>query len=313
MTLQKTELASLSDYAIETHGLTKKFNNFTAVDHVDLNVRRGEVYGFLGPNGAGKSTTIRTMLSLIRPTSGELKLFGKDLLKDRNYILQRIGCIVEKPDFYKYLSAEKNIEIFARLSGVTVTKSKIHEIIEFVGLKGREKDKLGGFSHGMKQRLGIAQTLVHDPELIILDEPTTGLDPQGIIDIRNLILQLKNERNKTVLLSSHILSEIELIANRMVIISKGKSVVQGSVKELLNAQELIVAFTVDSIEKATQILERASLAAMIDKVENNNLLLHISQEKIPEVNKLFCDNGVNVFSIEAKRKLEDYFLKLING
>jgi ABC-type multidrug transport system ATPase subunit len=153
------------------------------------------VFGFLGPNGAGKSTTIRTMLSLIRPTGGELKLFGKNLLSDRNYILGKIGCIVEKPDFYKYLSAEKNIELFARLSGVTVTKSKVHQIIEFVGLKGREKDKLDGFSHGMKQRLGIAQTLIHDPELIILDEPTTGLDPQGIIDIRNLILQLKKERH----------------------------------------------------------------------------------------------------------------------
>src|SRR6218665_1044728 len=298
---------------VEIKNLVKHYAKFHAVENVSFDVYRGDVFGFLGPNGAGKSTTIRTMLSLIKPTGGELKLFGKDLLKDRNYILQRIGCIVEKPDFYKYLSAEKNIEIFARLSGVSVTKSKVHEIIEFVGLKGREKDKIGGFSHGMKQRLGIAQTLVHDPELIILDEPTTGLDPQGIIDIRNLILQLKNERNKTVLLSSHILSEIELIANRMVIISKGKSMVQGSVKELLNAQELIVAFTVDSVEKATQILERAALSAMIDKVEGNSLLLHISQEKIPVINKLFCDNGLNVFSIEAKRKLEDYFLKLING
>lgn len=306
-------MSNTPEKIVEIKDLVKHYGKFHAVENVSFDVYRGDVFGFLGPNGAGKSTTIRTMLSLIKPTSGELKLFGKDLLKDRNYILQRIGCIVEKPDFYKYLSAEKNIEIFARLSGVTVTKSKIHEIIEFVGLKGREKDKLGGFSHGMKQRLGIAQTLVHDPELIILDEPTTGLDPQGIIDIRNLILQLKNERNKTVLLSSHILSEIELIANRMVIISKGKSIVQGSVKELLNAQELVVAFTVDSIEKATQILERASLAAMIESVENNNLLLHISQEKIPVINKLFCDNGLNVFSIEAKRKLEDYFLKLING
>jgi ABC-type multidrug transport system ATPase subunit len=253
------------------------------------------------------------MLSLIKPTSGEIRLFGKDLQHDRNYILQRIGCIVEKPDFYKYLSAEKNLEIFARLSGVPVNKSKIHEIIEFVGLKGREKDKLGGFSHGMKQRLGIAQTLIHDPELIILDEPTTGLDPQGIIDIRNLILLLKNERNKTVLLSSHILSEIELIANRMVIINKGKTIVQGSVANLLNAQELIVSFAVDNVEKAKLLLLNASLEKVIDKIEDLNLLLHIPQEKIPVINKLFCDNGVNVYSIEAKRKLEDYFLKLINA
>ncbi|MCW3071170.1 MAG: Ribose import ATP-binding protein RbsA [Bacteroidetes bacterium] len=301
------------DKIIEVSHLVKHYGKFKAVEDVSFDVYRGDVYGFLGPNGAGKSTTIRTMLSLIRPTAGEIRLFGKNLRTDRNYILQRIGCIVEKPDFYKYLSAEKNLEIFARLSGVNVTKSKVHEIIEFVGLKGREKDKLGGFSHGMKQRLGIAQTLIHDPELIILDEPTTGLDPQGIIDIRNLILQLKNERNKTVLLSSHILSEIELIATRMVIINKGKTIVQGSVSELLNAQELIVAFSVNNIEKAKQLLANASLSTAIDKIDNNNLLLHISQEKIPVVNKLFCDNGVDVFSIEAKRKLEDYFLKLINA
>lgn len=306
-------MSDTNEKIVEIKHLQKHFGKFQAVTDVSFDVYRGDVFGFLGPNGAGKSTTIRAMLSLIKASGGELKLFGKDLSKDRNYILQRIGCIVEKPDFYKYLSAEKNIEIFARLSGMNVTKSKVHEIIEFVGLKGREKDKLSGFSHGMKQRLGIAQTLIHDPELIILDEPTTGLDPQGIIDIRNLILQLKNERNKTVLLSSHILSEIELIATRMVIISKGKTIIQGSVKELLNAQELVVLFTVDNIEKAKQVLENASLSDLIDKIDKTNLLLHISQEKIPVVNKLFCDNGVNVFSIEAKRKLEDYFLKLINA
>jgi ABC-type multidrug transport system ATPase subunit len=307
-------MSDSAEKIVEVNHLVKHYGKFHAVEDVSFDVFRGDVFGFLGPNGAGKSTTIRTMLSLIKPTSGEIKLFGKNLLKDRSYILQRIGCIVEKPDFYKYLSAEKNIEIFARLSGINVTKSKVHEIIEFVGLKGREKDKLGGFSHGMKQRLGIAQTLVHDPELIILDEPTTGLDPQGIIDIRNLILQLKNERNKTVLLSSHILSEIELIANRMVIINKGKTIVQGSVTELLNAQELIVSFSVDNVEKAKSLLN--SLPAkdvVIDKIDHGSLLLHISQEKIPVINKLFCDSGINVFSIEAKRKLEDYFLKLINA
>lgn len=297
---------------VEIKNLEKRYGRFQAVTDVSFDVYRGDVFGFLGPNGAGKSTIIKTMLSLIRPTSGEIRLFGKDLLKNRNYILSKTGCIVEQPDFYKYLSAEKNLEIFARLSGVNVTRNKIHEIIEYVGLRGREKDKLGGFSHGMKQRLGIAQTLIHNPELIILDEPTTGLDPQGIIDVRNLILQLKNEQNKTILLSSHILSEIELIADRMVIINKGKTIIQGSVSELLNVQELIVSFSVDNIEKATQLLDNASMKEFINKADKGNLFLHISQEKIPVINKLFCDNGINVFSIEAKRKLEDYFLKLIS-
>lgn len=298
---------------IEVSHLVKNYGKFKAVDDASFDVFRGDVYGFLGPNGAGKSTTIRTILSLIKPTSGQIKIFGENISTHRHYILQRIGCIVEKPDFYNYLSAEKNLEIFARISGVDISRKKIHEIIEFVGLKGREKDKTRGFSHGMKQRLGIAQTLIHDPELIILDEPTTGLDPQGIIDIRNLILQLKNERNKTILLSSHILSEIELIANRMVIINKGKIIVQGSVTELLNAQDLIVSFHVDNVSNANNLIQNSGLELEIESVEGNSLLVHIAQEKIPVLNKMLCDNNVQVFSIEAKRKLEDYFLKLMNA
>lgn len=300
----------MSDKIIEVKNLVKNYGSFNAVQNVSFDVFSGNVFGFLGPNGAGKSTTIRVLLSLIKPTSGQVKLFGKDITTDRDYILSKIGCIVEKPDFYKYLSAEKNIELFARISGINVTKSKVHEIIEFVGLKGREKDKLNGFSHGMKQRLGIAQTLIHNPQLIILDEPTTGLDPQGIIDIRNLILQLKNEKNKTVLLSSHILSEIELIADRMVIINKGKTVAEGNVKDLLNAQDLIVAFTVSDIETAQQLLKANNYIEFT--VAASQILLHITQPQIAEVNKLFCANNINVFSIETKRKLEDYFLKLIN-
>jgi ABC-type multidrug transport system ATPase subunit len=295
---------------IEVSHLVKHYGKFEAVKDVSFDVYRGDVYGFLGPNGAGKSTTIRTILSLIRPTSGSIRLFGKPLETHRNEILRKIGCIVEKPDFYKYLSAEKNLEIFARISGADVNRKQIHEIIEFVGLKGREKDKLGGFSHGMKQRLGIAQTLIHDPELIILDEPTTGLDPMGIIDIRNLILQLKNEKNKTVLLSSHILSEIELIANRMVIISKGKTMVQGRVRDLLNAQDLIVAFSTGDNKAAGAVLQQMGIPYSI---EAQTLLVQIAQENIPEINSKLVDNNIKVYSIEAKRKLEDYFLKLINS
>ena len=239
---------------IEVKNLVKHYGNFKAVEEVTFDVYKGDVFGFLGPNGAGKSTTIRTILSLIKPTAGEIRLFGKELSKNRNYILSKIGCIVEKPDFYLYLSAQKNLEIFGRVSGTNIIQNNIHQMLEFVGLKGREKDQVSGFSHGMKQRLGIAQTLLHNPQLIILDEPTTGLDPQGIIDIRNLILQLRNEQNKTVVLSSHILSEIELIANRMVIINKGKTIVQGSVADLLNQNDVIVLFGVSNTQKAMQVL-----------------------------------------------------------
>jgi ABC-type multidrug transport system ATPase subunit len=297
---------------IEVKNLVKDYGKFRAVDDVSFDVFQGDVFGFLGPNGAGKSTTIRTMLTLISATSGEIKIFGKELNAHRKEILSEIGCIVEKPDFYKYLSAQKNLEIFARVSGKKVSKSKIAEVIEFVGLKGRENDKVNGFSHGMRQRLGIAQTLIHDPKLIILDEPTTGLDPQGILDIRNLILQLKNERNKTVLLSSHILSEIELIANRMVIISKGKTLVQGNVRELLDEKVLLVSFAVNDQKKAIGILQKEFPNA-IQSTSNDQILLHLSKDEIPACNKLLTDSGISVYSIESKRKLEDYFLKLINS
>lgn len=298
---------------VEVKKLVKNYGDFCAVRDVSFDVYQNDVFGFLGPNGAGKSTTIRTVLSLISPTSGTIKLFGKSLTDNRNYILSKIGCIVEKPDFYKYLSAQKNLELFARISGSAITKKRISELIDFVGLAGREKDKVSGFSHGMKQRLGIAQTLLHDPDLIILDEPTTGLDPQGIIDIRNLILKLKNEKNKTVIISSHILSEIELIANRMIIINKGKTIVQGDVAELLNSQEIIVAFKVDNIEKAVQLIKQSVFINCQTELLDSSILIHTSTENIAGINKLFCDNGINVSSIETKRKLEDYFLRLINA
>jgi ABC-type multidrug transport system ATPase subunit len=298
------------DKIIEIKNLTKNYGKFQAVKDVSLNVYKGDVYGFLGPNGAGKSTTIRCMLTLIKASTGSIKIFDKDLSQNRNFILSKIGCIVEKPDFYKYLSAAKNIEIFGRISGADVSQKNIYKTLDFVGLNGREKDKVSGFSHGMKQRLGIAQTLIHNPDLIILDEPTTGLDPQGIIDIRNLILQLKNEQNKTVLLSSHILSEIELIANRMVIINKGETIVEGEVKTLLNQEELIVVFETDNALKASEII---GTGIQVEILSETHLQAHIHRDDISPINLKLLQNGLQVFGIETKRKLEDYFLKLINA
>lgn len=299
-----------AETVVSISSLHKSYGSFKAVDGLSFEVYKGDVFGFLGPNGAGKSTTIRMMLSLIRPDEGEIKIFGKSLNKERNYILRRIGCIVEKPDFYKYLSAEKNMEVFAKLSGVAVTSKKIYEVLEFVGLKGREKDKVKGYSHGMKQRLGLAQTLIHDPELVILDEPTTGLDPVGIIDMRNLINRLRTEHRKTVILSSHILPEIELIATRMVIINKGKAIVQGEVAELLRSGEFVVAIRTDDNEKTNRLLTARGSKVTTD---NKEVIVQAHSEEIPLINKLLCDNGVGVFAIEPKRKLEDYFLKLVNN
>lgn len=298
---------------IKVEHLAKSFGSFQAVKDVSFTVSRGDVFGFLGPNGAGKSTTIRCLLSLIKPNAGNIELFGKSYTNSRSEILSKIGSIIEKPDFYKYLSAQKNLEIFARISGASVSKSQIGEMLEFVGLAGRGGDKIGGFSHGMKQRLGIAQTLLHQPDLIILDEPTTGLDPQGIVEIRNLILRLKNEQNKTILLSSHQLSEIELIANRMVIINKGKSIVEGEVQDLLNAQELVVHLEVDAVAKAKQVISTHFNNAQFVGETANELEVAIEKSQVPNLNKALIENGVLVFALEPKRKLEDFFMKIVQS
>lgn len=298
---------------IETINLRKVYGNFTAVDDVNMHVLRGDCYGFLGPNGAGKSTTIRMLTSLINPTSGQLNIFGKDLKQHRNAILSKMGAIVEKPDFYTYLSAEKNLELFGKISGATVSKKRIEELIELVGLKGREKDKVKTYSHGMKQRLGLAQTLLNDPELILLDEPTTGLDPQGIIDIRNLINHLRINCAKTILLSSHILSEIELISTRMIIINKGKTIVEGKVNELLSSHDLLANFNVDDLEKVKSLLMESSFSKNIKTTDGNVITLQLSKAEINEVNKLLVLADISVNEISFKRPLEEYFLKLTTG
>lgn len=303
----------MSEKVIEVENLTKSFGNFQAVKDVSFTVYKGDVFGFLGPNGAGKSTTIRCMLSLIKPDSGSVAIFGKSLATHRSEILANTGSIIEKPDFYKYLTAYKNLELFSNISGAVSSKKEIYAMLDFVGLGGREQDKVGGFSHGMKQRLGIAQTLLHNPDLIILDEPTTGLDPQGIIDIRNLILRLKNEQHKTILLSSHILSEIEIISNRMVIINKGKSVVEGEVAELLNSEELIVNYEVENVETAKSIIKNTFGSVSVSIADAQHLQLGISRNQISEINKLLMQHNINVYAIESKRKLEDYFIKIINN
>lgn len=298
---------------IKVRNLSKKFGSFEAVKDVSFTVNKGDVFGFLGPNGAGKSTTIRCLLSLISPDNGTIELFGKSLHKNRSEILANIGSIIEKPDFYKYLSAQKNLEIFARISGANVSKKEILEMLDFVGLGNRAKHKVKGFSHGMKQRLGIAQTLLHQPELIILDEPTTGLDPQGIIEIRNLILRLKNEQNKTILLSSHQLSEIELIANRMVIINQGKSIVEGSVEELLNSEETVVRVEIDGIESAMALIRSKFDPKELIRTSSKEAEVLLSKSRVPELTKELVLAGFTIHAIEPKRKLEDYFIKTIQS
>jgi len=298
---------------IEISGLTKRFKDVLAVNELDFTVHRGDVFGFLGPNGAGKSTTIRMILSLISPTSGKIKIFGKTLLENRKEILADVGAIVEKPDFYQYLTAIKNLEILAKISGKVVTHKRILELLELVGLSDRAKSKVKTYSHGMKQRLGIAQALLHNPELIVLDEPTTGLDPQGMKEIRDLIIRLSKEENKTIFLSSHILSEIELVANRMIIINKGIKIVEGEVIKLLNSSTLKVTIEVENAEAAIKILEGTRWNKNIESITENKFIISIEQNAIPVLNKYLVENGVMVNALVPVRSLEDYFLSITAG
>ncbi|MDQ3277382.1 MAG: ABC transporter ATP-binding protein [Bacteroidota bacterium] len=294
---------------IEVTSLTKQFKELTAVHALSFAVPKGEVYGFLGQNGAGKSTTIRMLLTLIRPTSGSIRVLGKDLAQHRKEILQNVGAIIEKPDLYNYLTALENISILARLSGVQLTRAELLQHLDRVGLKDRAASKVKTFSQGMKQRLGIACALVHNPPLIVLDEPTNGLDPQGIADVRNLVLQLSREEGKTVFVSSHLLSEIEMIADSMLIIDRGKRVAEGKVTELLHPSETLVQLHTDNNMATKLLLEQSGWQTFLQPV-NEGLLLKMHRQKVPELNAFLVEQGVAVFSLHARHSLEDYFLSL---
>ena len=298
------------DKIIEINSLTKDFKDLRAVNSLNLNVFEGDVFGFLGPNGAGKSTTIRMLLSLIKPTEGSIKLFDKTLQKNRIEILKRIGAIVEKPDFYGYLSAFKNLEILGKISGKEISKNRIMEVLELVGLSKRYKSKVKTFSHGMKQRLGLGQALLHNPDLIILDEPTTGLDPQGMKEIRDLILHLSKVEKKTIFLSSHILSEVELVANRMIIINKGTTKVEGYVKDLLNAKKLKVSFEVNDEEKTNRLLSQSDWINKLESQAKTIFMFSLENDEIADLNRYLVENGIAVSAVIPTRSLEDYFLKI---
>ena len=295
---------------IEVKNLSKQFKELKAVDDLNINVFTGDVFGFLGPNGAGKSTTIRMLLTLISPTKGEIKIFGKSLKESRIEILRKIGAIVEKPDFYGFLSAYKNLEILGKLSRIESPKKRIMEVLELVGLDKRYKSKVKTFSHGMKQRLGIAQALLHDPELIILDEPTTGLDPQGMKEIRDLIIHLSKDQKKTVFLSSHILYEVEMVADRMIIINKGSTQVEGDVQGLLNKNNLKVTFEVDDTTKVRSLLSNTRWMEKFDSETKSRVIFSLKNTEIADLNKYLVDNNIAVSAVIPTRSLEEYFLQI---
>ena len=252
--------------AITIKNLSKNYGQFQAIKNLNVDIPKGKITGLLGPNGAGKSTLMRCMVGLIKLTQGEIQIMGESIHESSRNFLNKIGCIIEKPDFYGYLSAQKNLELLASISRNTNAKKNIHSTLKLVGLTGRELDKVKTYSHGMKQRLGIAQCLIHDPQIIILDEPTTGLDPEGIIEFRNLIIKLRDEFGKTILLSSHILSEIELVADYIIIINQGKLVAQGNIVELLNEEDMILYLETDDNHRCQTVLESIFSLSMTNQI-----------------------------------------------
>lgn len=295
---------------IKVNNLSKQYRELKAVDDISFTVHAGDIYGFLGQNGAGKSTTIRMLLTLIEPTAGTIELFGKNLYSHRKEVLRQIGAVIEKPDLYKYLTAYENLSLFARMSGVTVTEKKLNDQLEQVGLAKRAHSKVRTFSQGMKQRLGIAIALIHDPQLIVLDEPTNGLDPQGIADIRNLILHLSRHQGKTILVSSHLLHEIELIANRMLIIDKGKKIMEGTVAELVDPANTIVHLEVTNPQEVLSWLQQSRWSANVYEQDKQVILLRMNKTQVPALTTDLVNAGANIMSLQPQNSLESYFLSL---
>jgi len=295
---------------IRTYDLTKRFKNLTAVDEITFEVQRGDVFGFLGPNGAGKTTTIAMLLGLVRPTAGSAEVFSHDIRRDLSTALQRVGAIVETPAFYPYMSGTDNLRIFARIDGGD-TETQIPSILKQVGLANRGKDKVGTYSQGMRQRLGLAAALLGDPELLILDEPTNGLDPAGMQEMRFLIRRLSEEQGKTVFLSSHLLHEIEQVCDRVLILNKGQVIAQGEVKDLLR-QAHALKLRIEAVEKAAEILSNVE---WVEDISQDGDWLHVqaSPERAPELLATLAAHSLYPFEVHpVVSTLESVFLDLTN-
>ncbi len=304
----------MNDSILQTESLTKKYQRRLAVDSLSLSVERGDIFGFLGQNGAGKSTVIRMALGLVRPTRGRVKLFGQDMAKHPLRALGRVGAIVEAPAFYENFSGWDNLRIFAAMSG-GASQKQIEETLELVGLPTRGRDPVRTYSHGMRQRLGIAQALLPHPEFIVLDEPTDGLDPQGIHEVRLLLPRLQTERGLTIMLSSHLLHEVERVCNRVAIIDEGRLLYQGAIEKLI-AKERLVKITAEPFEEAYELLTRDAMHSGLSVSRNGSRSLYVRMpdEQIPRVNALLVVNNIRVRELSSQQAtLEEVFLNLTSA
>jgi ABC-type multidrug transport system ATPase subunit len=298
----------MSDVALHTEELTKRFGGRTAVDRLTICVERGDIYGFLGPNGAGKSTTLRMLLGLVRPTSGMIKFPVRASSWEYLRARSRVGAIIETPAFYENFSGRRNLQLLASLSG-GVQKKRVEEVLEIVDLRDRARDPVKVYSYGMRQRLGIAQALLPTPELIILDEPTNGLDPQGIQQTRKLIRRLRDEFRLTVLLSSHLLTEIEQLCNRVGIIHEGRLLYEGG-PEALVAPTSLYKVRVDDLSGAFELLTREP-GFTVSRNGASFLRIDADAEGISAVNALLVAHGIKVYELSpAQESLEEAFLRL---
>lgn len=303
----------MSNVALELKNVRKKIKNKEIIKDVSLKINRGEVYGFIGPNGAGKTTTIRMIVGLMNITDGEILILGKSIAKEYKAAAENIGAIVENPEMYPFMTGRQNLHHFARMYD-DVSKERIEEVIGLVGLNKAIDEKVKNYSLGMRQRLGIAQAVLHNPAVLILDEPTNGLDPAGIREIRDYIRRLAAEENVAVMISSHLLSEIELMCDRIGIIKHGELISEQNVRETseeAESAEMKVIFDVQEVDRTIDVLKGLEISA---EKEGNQLVAQLTRKQIPGIVKTLVEHDISVFGVTGvKASLEDQFLELTGG
>lgn len=303
----------MGEVILKTHNISKKYGNQFAVNNVNMTIKKGEIYGFIGQNGAGKTTLIRLITGLAHKTSGELELFNLSSESDLNKARTMIGSLIETPAFYGNMTARENLEV-SRLVRNIAGKECIDEVLELVGLKDTGKKKVKNFSLGMRQRLGIANALLGNPRLLILDEPINGLDPMGIVEIRELLKKINKEKEVTILISSHILGELSELATNYGIIREGKLIEEISAKKLKEKCRQYIDLKVDYADRAVTILENELNISNYEVVENNNIKIYSNLDDIGTINSTLSKKGVIIEGITLKgENLEEYFMNIVGG
>ncbi|MBA4541371.1 MULTISPECIES: ABC transporter ATP-binding protein [Thermoactinomyces] len=304
-------MAKQNKPVLYVEGLSKTIRRRTIVQDISFEVGEGEIFGFLGPNGAGKTTTIRMLVGLIRPSKGKVKIGGYDLQTDFLKAISHVGCIVENPELYPYLTGRENLELFARMA--RIDHARIREVVEQVELTERIDDPVKTYSLGMRQRLGIAQALLGKPKLLILDEPTNGLDPAGIRELRAFIRKLARKDGISVFVSSHILHEVQLMCDRVAIIHQGKLVQTGPIGELVGDQSM-VEWKIEPADRGLKVLQSLPYVTRWEQPDDGRILVHMPAEKIAETNRSLVDKQILVHEIRTHRPtLEDIFLQMTGG